>query len=65
MESQASGLPRFLALARRLFFAGSASGGGTAEAVPSDVARRVTLGVLVFAALLFALLIFLIITFAH
>ncbi len=65
MESQTSDLPRFLVLARRLFFAGSTSGGGTAETVPSDVARRVTLGVLVFAALLFALLIFLIITFAH
>lgn len=65
MESETSGLPRFMALARRLFFAGSTSGGGTAEAVRSDVARRITLGVLVFAALLFALLIFLIITFAH
>ncbi|AZT84843.1 sensor histidine kinase [Marinobacter sp. NP-4(2019)] len=65
MESETSGLHRFVALARRLFFASSTSGGGTAEAVLSDVARRVTLGVLVFAALLFALLIFLIITFAH
>lgn len=65
MESETSGLHRFVAFARRLFFASSTSGGGTAEAVLSDVARRVTLGVLVFAALLFALLIFLIITFAH
>jgi len=65
MESETSGLPRFMALARRLFFASSTPGGGNIEAVPSDVARRITLGVLVFSALLFALLIFLIITFAH
>lgn len=65
MESQTSDLPRFLVLARRLFFADSTSDEDTAEVDLSHVARRVTLGVLVFAALLFALLIFLIITFAH
>ncbi|MFL1454915.1 ATP-binding protein [Marinobacter sp. GN3S48] len=65
MESQTSDLPRFLVLARRLFFAGSTTDGDTAAAEPSYLARKITLGVMVFAALLFALLIFLIITFAH
>lgn len=65
MESETSGFHRFIAFTRRLFFANSTPVGGNVEAVLSDVARRVTLGVLVFAALLFALLIFLIITFAH
>lgn len=41
------------------------SDGDSAAAAPSLFARKVTLCVLVFAALLFALLIFLIITFAH
>lgn len=41
------------------------SDGDSAAAVPSLLARRITLGVLVFATLLFALLIFLIVTVAH
>lgn len=65
MESQTSDLPRFLVLARRLFFAGSTTDGDITAAEPSYLARKITLGVMVFAALLFALLIFLIITFAH
>lgn len=65
MEPQTSDLPRFLALARRLFFDGSTVDGDTSAVDPSHVARRITLCVLAFAALLFALLIFLIITFAH
>lgn len=67
MDFWASRLPRFLAHTRQLFSVSAISGSGTTVPTPglSHFARRITLGVLWFAAVLFALLIFLIVTVAH